>query len=121
MFGGKIGVYITLVLLCCAPVVVSANPCGYTSIHPANSYVDAIGFLSGQMSNLTYGHDDFGDFIAFHAKHMLLLALAFPIGCSIIWLYLNKDVHIHLESAPSGYIGNHSLHIVFKTIVSGPI
>jgi hypothetical protein len=73
------------------------------------------------MSNLTYGHDDFGDYMEFHARHMFLFALAFPIGCSVVWLYLNKDVHMHFKSTPSGYIGDHTLHIVFKTYVSGPI
>jgi hypothetical protein len=103
-------------------VEVTTQACTHQSlISPVTSYVDALGFLSGRISNLSYGHDDFGDFIAFHAKHMFFLALANPLSCSIVWLFLNKDVQFTLKSPPSGYIGNNSLRIVFNTIVVGPI
>ena len=103
-------------------VEVTTRACTYQSlISPVTSYVDALGFLSGRISNLSYGHDDFGDFIAFHAKHVFFLALANPLSCSIVWLFLNKDVQFTLKSPPSGYIGNNSLRIVFNTIVVGPI
>jgi hypothetical protein len=114
----KIGVYVILTFVCSDLVVSAAlQACTQPSpIHPAVSYVDAIGFLNGRMTNFTYA----GSYIEFHAKHVFFLALA-RYGCSVAWLYLNKDVHIHLYSLPIGIIGFQSLHIVFKTKVSGPI
>jgi hypothetical protein len=115
----KIGVCIILAFVCCSELVVSAAPQAHAQsspIQPTVSYVDAIGFLNGRMTNCTYGED----YIEFHAKHVFFLALAW-YGCSVAWFYLNKDVHIDLYSLPIGIIGIQSLHVVFKTKVSGPI
>jgi hypothetical protein len=83
---------------------------------PLISYVDALGFLNGRMTNCTYQ----GGYLQFHAQHVFFLALA-PYGCSIVWLFLNKDVRMPLCSIPLGIIGIQRIHIVFKTKVSGPI
>jgi hypothetical protein len=123
LWGKIVNACVAVVLICCVVPVILAAPQACErepSVHTANSTVTALGFLRGRISNLTYGHDDFGDYIEFHAQHVFYLALA-PYGCSIVWLFLNRNVHMHLDSSPVGYAGARSIHIIFKTIVSGPI
>ena len=122
MVGRRIKVLMTLLLVCCSATVVSAGPCTPQSEHPLPSVTGAIGFLCGRMSNYAIGHDEFGDdIIKFYAKCVFFLAIADPLMCSLVRLYINKNVNIDLESEPTGYIGNNSFRIWFKTMVPGPI
>ena len=72
---------IVVLIACCSEIVVSAHPQGYNHQSPifsTGSYVNAIGFLSGRMTNFTYGKS----YIEFHAQHVFFLALAL-YGCSV--------------------------------------
>ncbi len=124
MGGKRFQMYLILTVVCCSPLAVATTPQDSVQ-QPAedlgSSVVDALGFVIGRASEYRYGHDQWGDFIWFHAKLVLFLAIASPVSCSVIRLYTNDDVQIYVWSVPSGSIGNTTLRIVFKTKVVGPI
>jgi hypothetical protein len=102
-------------------VVDSANPCIQQPVQPAISFVNALAFLRGRMTNLTYETGVYGEsYFVFHAEHVHFTALA-PFGCSVFKLFENQDVYIRHDSSPYGFIGVRSIFIMFKTTVSGPI
>jgi hypothetical protein len=120
--GKRIGVVLILLFVCCSTVVVSAQPFA-PPVHPQPSWTGATGFLIGRASNIHMGYDEefLGDYIGFHARCVFFLAIADPLMCSLVRLYIDKDMRIGLESEPQGFIGNSSMRIMFKTMVPGPI
>ncbi len=124
MGGKRIRIYLILALVCFLILAVPATPqrpMEHSSADPGASVVDALGFVIGRASEYRYGHDKWGDFIWFHAKLVLFLAIADPLGCSVLRLLTNEDVQIYVWSVPSGHAGNTTLHLMFKTKVVGPI
>lgn len=124
MGGKRIGIYLILTIVCCSMLADCATPqesVEHSSTDPGASVVDALGFVIGRASEYRYGHDRWGDFIWFHAKLVLFLAIADPLSCSVLRLHTNEDVQIYVWSVPSGHAGNTILRLIFKTKVVGPI
>jgi len=102
-------------------VVDSVNSDAALQIQPAISFVSALAFLRGRMSNLSYENGAYGGtFMVFHAEDVHFTALAL-FGCSVFDHFVDKDVSIRYDSPPFGYIGARSFFIMFKTTVNGPI
>jgi len=82
---------------------------------PASSYVDAIAYVRGSISDLEFD----GGTIRFHAEHVFIVALA-SAGCSFIRSYQNQNISIN-NRGYIGFIGSNYIHVLIKTRVAGPI